>query len=100
MQAPGIQVDRRFDGLASQGHRYMHPHSEITSLEVEIQAFTATLKRCFGGERWDVVRYYAERTWFAADAAGTTWPEVESRVHAKWNAGVSSTNTLRHDGFD
>ena len=68
----------------------MHPHSEITSLDVDIQAFTTTLQRCFAGERWGVVRYYAERAWFAADAGDTTWPEVELRVHAKWQAGVSS----------
>ena len=91
----GIQVDRRLGGLASQGgYSSMHPHSEITSLDADIQAFTTTLQRCFGGESWSVVRYYAERAWFAADVANTTWAEVESRVQAKWQAGVSSCESL------
>jgi len=61
MPEPGIQVDRRLGGLASQGNCLCIRTPKSHHWTSNIQAFTTTLKRCFGAERWSVVRYYAER---------------------------------------
>ena len=58
-----------------------------TSVELEIQSFSATLRRCFRGASWEAVSYYAEDAWPAAtDRANARWKDVEARVRTAWEA--------------
>jgi hypothetical protein len=65
-------------------------------MDLEIHAFAATLNRCFRDARWDVVSYYAENAWHASKRTGTGWPDVEPRVRAAWEAGVSARTPKGH----
>jgi hypothetical protein len=62
-----------------------------TALDLEIKSFTGTLRRCFRGAGWEAVSYYAADAWSAANRADASWPEVEARVRAEWDATVAVT---------
>ena len=64
---------------------FMHAQHALSTVEVEIQEFAATLHRCFHGVSWDVVNYYAAQTW--TGRADAQWSEVRSRVRTAWEAG-------------
>ena len=66
-----------------------------TALEMEIQSFAETLRRCFRGAGWDAVSYYAEDAWAAADRADALWKEVESRVRTAWEVAEALTRLRR-----
>lgn len=68
----------------------MHAPQAPTALEVEIQAFAATLHLCFRGVSWDVVNYYAAQTWNASDRSDVRWSEVRSRVRTAWEAETAT----------
>lgn len=66
-----------------------------TALELEIESFAATLRRCFRGAGWDAVSYYAEDAWGAANRADALWMDVESRVRTAWEAAEAVTRLRR-----
>ena len=57
----------------------MHLQPDRTALDLEIQAFAATLRRSFRGASWDVVASYAAEALSVVDRADARWQDVESR---------------------
>jgi hypothetical protein len=71
--------------------------SNKTALDLEIQAYTAVLRRCFRGASWDTVSYYAGDAWTAADRVDARWQDVEARVRTQWEATEAVTRLRRVD---
>ena len=65
----------------------MHTQHTLTALELEIQSFAITLRRCFRDAHWEVVGYYAEHAWDASERSSTGWSAVEARVRTAWEFG-------------
>jgi hypothetical protein len=73
----------------------MQLQPDRTALDLEIQSFAATLRRCFRGASWDAVSYYAADAWSAADRSDARWLDVESRVRTSWEATEAVTRLRR-----
>jgi len=73
----------------------MHLQPDRAALDLEIQSFAATLRRCFRGASWEAVSYYAADAWSAADRASAQWQDVEARVRTSWEAAEAVTRLRR-----